>query len=913
MLEFGTSAPRPLEAQLADGLVWDKVFTTGHGGSWLVRVPEGGLVAANSSNNNIKNMPAAVTSGTSRVADAIVVSSAAGWAVTENGSLHKWGRAIGPNDVPNRSWSASDLGGAAAQTAGQLTVLQNGSAVFINASGAVNPVSLPAGVTAEQAVLGGGVRLSNGAVGVVNTSGAYAEVIPASAGIVDISVDYAVGGDGKVYRYTAEEYTENTHIPADLTGQPVRAVAAHLAGGLSYLMTSTGEVVAWDNNTGDPVAESRQVPADVRNGTVVELLDNGRSGYIAAWYTEGGEPEFELGTASSIAGNPVVGETLSGTPATFNGDPDAVTTEFRYEGSDEALPESAGVPTYTVRSEDVDKSIVFVTTATKEGHDPIVSVSSAVGPVTEPAAPEPVEPGDAPTISGDPLTGQTLTGTPATFTGDIDGDPVNEWIDADGNVLGTGTSLTLGADHVGETIRFRTTVTETVSGDPISWVSEPVGPVTEPPFGIDERSTISGTAQVGKTLTGTPATFTRAADTVTHAWLADDVVIEGETGTTLALDEDHEGKQIVFRTTGVVDGEDPAVSDSEPTGPVAAADVPVEFTGDPSIEGTPEVEQTLTGTPATFTGDIDGDPVNEWIDADGNVLQTGTSLVLSADHIGKSIRFRTTVTETATGEKRSVTSAATEQVVDRFVEVTAAAIAGTAQVGHTLTGTPAEFRGSPELTNVWLADGEVIEGATGTELALGEDHEGAKIAFRTIATRGGETLESTSDEVGPVEPKGDDGENPPGPNPDECLIVPESAEAGSTITVDLSECGDWAGQDVIVWLYSEPRDLGFHAVSADGTIAVTIPADTVAGDHTLAVYNPESGLIIGWQPITITAADDGSGPGEGGPGGSGGPGRDLPNAGADSSALLAPLGLAILLAGAVTMAASWRRRQHMAS
>jgi len=62
----------------------------------------------------------------------------------------------------------------------------------------------------------------------------------------------------------------------------------------------------------------------------------------------------------------------------------------------------------------------------------------------------------------------------------------------------------------------------------------------------------------------------------------------------------------------------------------------------------------------------------------------------------------------------------------------------------------------------------------------------------------------------------------------------------------------YAGDVVDVWLYSTPTLIGTVTVGADGTVRVTIPADTSAGAHRLAVTAAD-GTRIGWTPITITA------------------------------------------------------------
>ncbi|WP_146239705.1 ExeM/NucH family extracellular endonuclease [Curtobacterium sp. MCSS17_011] len=82
------------------------------------------------------------------------------------------------------------------------------------------------------------------------------------------------------------------------------------------------------------------------------------------------------------------------------------------------------------------------------------------------------------------------------------------------------------------------------------------------------------------------------------------------------------------------------------------------------------------------------------------------------------------------------------------------------------------------------------------------------------------------------------------------VSAPASARAGETITVTVGTAS--AGDVVNVWLFSEPTLIGTAVVASAGTVRVTIPVDTVAGVHRLAVTAAD-GSLIGWTPITITA------------------------------------------------------------
>jgi hypothetical protein len=91
-------------------------------------------------------------------------------------------------------------------------------------------------------------------------------------------------------------------------------------------------------------------------------------------------------------------------------------------------------------------------------------------------------------------------------------------------------------------------------------------------------------------------------------------------------------------------------------------------------------------------------------------------------------------------------------IVTTYRELSAPTVAGTPQVGQTLTATPATLSLAPDspATGQWFAGADAIAGQTGTTLALTQAMVGKKISYQSTATRGEETITSTSNEVGPV-------------------------------------------------------------------------------------------------------------------------------------------------------------------
>jgi hypothetical protein len=122
------------------------------------------------------------------------------------------------------------------------------------------------------------------------------------------------------------------------------------------------------------------------------------------------------------------------------------------------------------------------------------------------------------------------------------------------------------------------------------------------------------------------------------------------------------------------------------------------------------------------------------------------------------------------------------------------------------------------------------------------------------------------------------------------VSVPEQATAGDTITVTVD--AGLAGRELTTTLFSEPVGLGTRAVSAEGTFEVTIPADTTAELHRVAVED-ETGALIGWDDITVLAVEvPGEEPGEGEPG-TGEPGAGDPGTGGDGGAAAPGEGVAV--------------------
>ncbi len=200
----------------------------------------------------------------------------------------------------------------------------------------------------------------------------------------------------------------------------------------------------------------------------------------------------------------------------------------------------------------------------------VLDIADGAYALVEQEAPPALAVTSEPSVSGTARVGQTLTGTPAGFN-DASATVTNQW-KADGVAIAgaTGTTLVLAAAQAGQAITFESTATR--GSDTLTSTSGAYGPVLAAPLAVTSVPTITGTLQVGKVLTGKPASFNDATAVVRNQWKVNGVAVTGATGTTLTLPASFQGRAITFVSTATR-GSDTLVSSSVARGPVAAAPI----------------------------------------------------------------------------------------------------------------------------------------------------------------------------------------------------------------------------------------------------------------------------------------------------------------------------------------------------
>ena len=282
----------------------------------------------------------------------------------------------------------------------------------------------------------------------------------------------------------------------------------------------------------------------------------------------------------------------------------------------------------------------------------------------------------APTISGTAQAGETLT---ANTSGIADEDGLEnvtfsyQWLADNADISGaTGFTYTLADNDEGKVIKVTVSFTDDAgNGEALtSGTTEAVAAAPTPNTPATGAPTISGTAQVGETLTA-DSSGVADADGLSNVqyeyqWLADDTAVQGATDATYTLAVADEGKAIKVQVSFTDDAGNDETLTSAATDAVAAAPQPNSpATGAPTISGTAQVGQTLT---ANTSGVADADGLSnvqyeyQWLADDTDIAgATNATYTLTDSEESKAITVQVSFTDDADNEE-TLTSAATDVV-----------------------------------------------------------------------------------------------------------------------------------------------------------------------------------------------------------------------------------------------------------
>ena len=405
----------------------------------------------------------------------------------------------------------------------------------------------------------------------------------------------------------------------------------------------------------------------------------------------------------TISGTPQVNETLTASIAniTDGNGLDSATYEYQWSAGGSDIAGATGASfTITTSQEgqtiqvrvDFEDDDGFSEAATSVATDTVAAAEQANNPAT-----------GLPTISGTPQVEQTLTADTSAMQ-DADGlQNVNyqyQWLSAGTAISGaTGSTYTLTANEQGDTIQVRVDFEDDAGNRETltSVATDPVAAAEQANTAPTGLPSISGTAQVGETLTASTSNIDDedGLDDVSYRyqWVrndgTDDADIAGGTGSTYTLVDADEGRTIRVKVSFTDDANSDESLTSAPTETVLAR-ANRAAAGLPTISGTPQVEQTLT---ADTSGISDEDGIEnvsyayQWL-AGGTAISgaTGSSYQITSAEQGKTVQVRVTFSDDRNNSE-SLTSVATEAVAAKPVPLTA-----------TFSNVPDSHSGSGEFT-----------------------------------------------------------------------------------------------------------------------------------------------------------------------------------------------------------------------
>ena len=290
-----------------------------------------------------------------------------------------------------------------------------------------------------------------------------------------------------------------------------------------------------------------------------------------------------------------------------------------------------------------------------------------------------------PTITGTAQVGETLT---ADTSGISDGNGLTypqytyQWIRTSGgtdtDIAGaSGSTYILTTDELAHTLKVRVNFTDD-DGYSETLTSSATGAVSQPPNQpATGQPTITGTAQVGETLTADTSGITDgnglSNPQYAYQWIGTsggtDTDISGATGSTYALTTSELAHTIKVRVSFT---DDDGYSETLTSNATGTVNRPPNQTasGQPTITGTVKVGETLT---ADTSGISDGNGLStpqytyQWLHSvDGTDTDisgaTESSYVITSDDAGKSFKFRVSFADDD-GHSETLTSAATDTLL----------------------------------------------------------------------------------------------------------------------------------------------------------------------------------------------------------------------------------------------------------
>jgi hypothetical protein len=547
----------------------------------------------------------------------------------------------------------------------------------------------------------------------------------------------------------------------------------------------------------------------------------------------------------AVTGTARQGKTLTAGLGTWSGGP-ALTWQWEEEVSGTWQPFASDSLTLTLSSAHIGRRYRLKVTAT--GAETVVVRSHPTALVTGPVAPSATA---RPVVTGTTRYGETLTATPGTWNNAVS--YAYQWLryEDGGNYIITGaTSATyvLGRDDLGLAVRVLVTATSE-DGLTSQSTSLVTGTIVSAPVN-DSAPVLSGTAKVGRNLSGTYGSWTSPwTQTLARQWqrevAGEWTAIGGATASSYTLTADDVGARVRLLVTATNQHGSTSVASAATTA-VAALAPPVNTVA-PLASGDAQQGNTLTVGGDAWTGATsyairwERRPAGgDWSAISGATART---YVLTATDVDADVRA--VVTATNADGSTAATSNVRGPVVTNVApgNTVLPAITGVAQVGMPLTADTGTWLRANSYAYAWqrLAGGSwsAIEGATASSYTPAPTDAGLPLRVVVTATGWGGGTTAQSAQTAAVA-------HPPvlvsGP------AITGTTKRGRTLT---ASPGDWTNATTYAYRWERMTD-GTWSEIASATAATYVPVAADVG-RTVRVKVTASNATDSSSPVASDA------------------------------------------------------------
>lgn len=336
----------------------------------------------------------------------------------------------------------------------------------------------------------------------------------------------------------------------------------------------------------------------------------------------------------------------------------------------------------------------------------------------------------APTISGDPIEGLTLTANATVPAGYY---PNYQWASGGTDIAGAlKSTYVVTSDDAGRTITVKVFLSRIGYLNTATMTSAATAAATHA-FVTAPVPTITGTPTVTEVLTANTGTWSPAADTFAYQWYYGGAVIPGATSSTWLVTSTTVGYAITVKVTAYKAGYPSVEKLSAATALVGNL---IAVAPNPTITGTAAVGKTLTAVPGVWSPNTVSFSY-QW-KRNGTAIAGATSSQYTLVAADLNTYISVTVTGSqATYTSKSATSSSTSAVLDKLT-VGNVAITGNTTVGSTITADPGVWGPSPvTLSYQWYRNNVAISGATATTYTLVAADDLTNITVVVTGTKSG--------------------------------------------------------------------------------------------------------------------------------------------------------------------------------